>query len=339
MLLRAERRRQGREQAAYLMQQPITGQPAEPDWDSLRPMLDDLINELNEGDRLTLILRFFEGCTLSQVGNRLDLTERGAQARVQRALDKLSTRLVRRGVKSTAAALSTVLATQAVVALPADLAATVTGAAMKTAAGAGTSLTFLTFMNSKIISTLVLALIVGAALLIEHRVAVSQPVAAIVAPHASTAAAFPPAVPKTTPEPNPATPPIPPTPGPAATEDPQLNLNTAIPDMIKVLSTQGFGILVLRYVQPDVLTQLPPTGLAATEIGAALNDPAILAKTQGLLKALQSIQDVTPVYNAAGDEATYTPPEQPGGQGAPPKGIVFIKQNGRWYLKGQGKAI
>jgi len=54
--------------------------------------------------------------------------------RVERALEKLHTLLVHRGVTSTAAALGTVLANQAAVAAPSALAATVTGAALTGAA-------------------------------------------------------------------------------------------------------------------------------------------------------------------------------------------------------------
>jgi len=187
--LRAERRRQSREQEAYLMHEPTTGQPSEIDWESLRPLLDDLINELNEGDRRALLLRYFEGCTLSQIGTHLNLTERGAQAKVQRALDKLSARLARRGVKSTEAALAAVLATQAAVAVPAGLAATVTGAALTVAAGSGAALTILTFMNTKTIAAGAIVLLIGTSLIVERQIAKPAPSIAK-APTEQTAAPF-----------------------------------------------------------------------------------------------------------------------------------------------------
>jgi RNA polymerase sigma factor (sigma-70 family) len=178
--LRAERRRQSREQEAYLMHEPTTGPTTDIDWESLRPLLDDLINELNEGDRRALLLRFFEGCTLGQIGTRLNLTERGAQAKVQRALDKLSVRLARRGVKSTEAALAVALATQSAVAVPAGLAATVAGAALTVAAGGGAALTFLAFMNSKTIAACAIILLIGTGVIVERQFSGQKPASSTV---------------------------------------------------------------------------------------------------------------------------------------------------------------
>jgi TonB family protein len=71
------------------------------------------------------------------VGAKLNLTENAARMRVDRALDKLRVRLSEHGVTSTAAALAVALANQAVVAAPAGLATTITGAALTGAAASG----------------------------------------------------------------------------------------------------------------------------------------------------------------------------------------------------------
>lgn len=140
-LVRGEQRRRTREQEARLMQESDSTTPL--DWERVRPVLDEALAELNEGDREAILLRFMEGQDFASVGARLDLTDNAARMRVDRAVDKLRGLLERRGVRSSATALALVLANQAVVAAPAGLAATVTGTAL---AGAGTAAT-LTFMS------------------------------------------------------------------------------------------------------------------------------------------------------------------------------------------------
>lgn len=140
-LVRGEQRRRTREQEARLMQESDPTAPL--DWERMRPVLDEALAELNEGDREAILLRFMEGQDFASVGARLDLTDNAARMRVDRAVDKLRGLLERRGVRSSATALALVLANQAVVAAPAGLAATVTGTAL---AGAGTAAT-LTFMS------------------------------------------------------------------------------------------------------------------------------------------------------------------------------------------------
>jgi RNA polymerase sigma factor (sigma-70 family) len=130
-LVRGERRRQAREQEAHLMQQlSHDDSAAQLDWGQIRPVLDDVIGELNEHDREAILLRFFEGRDYASVGAKLHLADNTARMRVERALDKLRGLLERRGVKSTSAALAVALANQAVVAAPVGLAATITGAAL-----------------------------------------------------------------------------------------------------------------------------------------------------------------------------------------------------------------
>jgi TonB family protein len=110
-------------------------------------VLDEVLNELDERDRAAILLRFFENRPFAEVGLKLRLTENAARMRVERALAKLHALLARRGVTSTTAALSLVLATQAAAAAPAGLAATVTGVAL--VAGTSTGVGFAAvFMSS-----------------------------------------------------------------------------------------------------------------------------------------------------------------------------------------------
>lgn len=139
-LVRAERRRRIRDQEAELMQ------PSDPsdslDWERVRPVLDEALAELNEQDREAILLRYLEGRNFTDVGAKLALSDNAARMRTDRAVDKLRGLLARRGVRSSATALSLALANQAVVAAPAGLATTVTGAALATA-GTATALTFM----------------------------------------------------------------------------------------------------------------------------------------------------------------------------------------------------
>lgn len=144
---RAEHRRRSRETAAHLMQEILNDAPAAADWDRLRPVLDDVLMELNHDDREAVLLRFFEGRAYAEIGERLALPEKSAHKRVERALDKLRDRLARRGIASSAAALAACLGPQAALAAPTGLAASVASAAIATPVAA-TAFTLISFMTT-----------------------------------------------------------------------------------------------------------------------------------------------------------------------------------------------
>lgn len=100
-----------------------------PDWERLRPVLDEALDRLAPRDRDLVLLRFFEGLTHAEVGVRLGLNENAARMRAERALEKLREHLGRRGVTSTSAALGVVLSSQPAVAVPVGLAGTIARAA------------------------------------------------------------------------------------------------------------------------------------------------------------------------------------------------------------------
>ena len=150
-LVRGERRRRVRETEAELMREILHEDGGDAlDWSRVRPVLDEALAELGDADREAVLLRFFEGRDYAGAGARLGLGENAARMRVKRAVDKLRSSLDRRGVKSSTAALAVALGGQAVVAAPAGLAATVTGAALAgggaVAAGAGAG-AWVTFMS------------------------------------------------------------------------------------------------------------------------------------------------------------------------------------------------
>jgi RNA polymerase sigma factor (sigma-70 family) len=153
--VRSERRRQVREEEAIIMQQ-IAQEAAEPDWDNLRPVLDEVLNDMDERDRDAVLLRFFDGRPFAEIGERLRLTENTARMRVERALEKMRAALARRGATSTTAALAVAFGNQVGVAAPVGLAASVTSAAFAGAATSTLGLGLMAFMG-KTTSTLVVA--------------------------------------------------------------------------------------------------------------------------------------------------------------------------------------
>ena len=81
--LRAEIRRQRREQQAVSMQELHS---SDPHWNRLSPELDEAVARLGETDRNALLLRFAEGRNHREVGAALGLSEEAAKKRVNRAL-------------------------------------------------------------------------------------------------------------------------------------------------------------------------------------------------------------------------------------------------------------
>ena len=133
-MLRADRRRQVRESVAVSMRESTTEPVVE--HPQLASALDAALAELAPEDRDAILLRFFQNKPLKDVGSALGINEDAARMRVSRALDKLHTLLDSRGVTISAAALGSILATEAATAVPAGLAATISAAAL-----AGTTLT------------------------------------------------------------------------------------------------------------------------------------------------------------------------------------------------------
>jgi RNA polymerase sigma factor (sigma-70 family) len=117
--VRAEKRRQAREEEAETMKH-LHSSPAS-DWEKIRPIIDDAMDELSEPDREAIILRFFEDRPFAEVGERFALSADASRMRIGRALEKLQSALVRRGFASTSAALATAMVSQSGLAAPIGL--------------------------------------------------------------------------------------------------------------------------------------------------------------------------------------------------------------------------
>ena len=137
MAVRGDRRRQLREQIAASMQEHTTLPESQADRDELRLVLDGAMSELDADERNAVLIRFFQGKELKEVGSALGISEDAARMRITRALDRLHGLLSQRGLTLSVAALGTALAAQAAVAVPTGLAASVTATALASAAAGG----------------------------------------------------------------------------------------------------------------------------------------------------------------------------------------------------------
>jgi RNA polymerase sigma factor (sigma-70 family) len=124
--------------------------PGAPDWEQIRPALDDAMHDLKETEREAILLRYFENRQFAEVGAKLGLNENAARMRVERALEKLRAVLAKRGI-TTAAALASVISANAVQIAPANLAVTLAASSVA-AAGTGTFtlMKMLTMTNLKL---------------------------------------------------------------------------------------------------------------------------------------------------------------------------------------------
>jgi RNA polymerase sigma factor (sigma-70 family) len=130
--IRTETRRQEREQQAHNQSTMNDSQPEA--WMRVGPLLDEAMAQLSEKDRNALVLRFFEGKPLKEVGDALGSSEDAAKMRVNRALDKLRDFFHQRGITVAGAMLAEAICENSIQAAPAGLAAAVAASALQGAA-------------------------------------------------------------------------------------------------------------------------------------------------------------------------------------------------------------
>lgn len=170
-MLRQERTRQRYEQEAAM--HDLINAGAEPEWERLRPVIDDVLDELDARDREAILVRFFQGRPFAEMGETWRISADAARMRVDRALEKLRGALERRGIASVSTALAGILTAQGGLAAPAGLAATVSTAALATTATTGGAVAIFGIMSAtKIITgtaTAIALLATGSALLQHDR--------------------------------------------------------------------------------------------------------------------------------------------------------------------------
>ena len=124
-VVRSESRRFAREQIAFEMN---TGDDSSDPWDEIRPVLDEGMSSLSDDDRVAVLLRYFDGRSLREVGLRLGLSEGTAQKRVSRAVGRLRKFLVKRDISVDTNSLLGLVSTKAVHVAPVGLALAVSSA-------------------------------------------------------------------------------------------------------------------------------------------------------------------------------------------------------------------
>lgn len=142
----AQRRRQQREQETVMMHDSTGDENPAVDWEQLRPLLYETLDQLPERDRQAVLQRFFGGRSFGDIGRSLRLTEDAARKRVDRAMDALQVALSRRGITSTMAAIAAALNAEALAQPPMALASAISSAAAVSAASGTATASALSFI-------------------------------------------------------------------------------------------------------------------------------------------------------------------------------------------------
>ena len=104
--LRGELRRRRREETAAQLGTTMNASDEQTALRAIAPLLDDALLELREKDRAALLLRFYEGRSLREVGAALGVSEDTAQKRVASAIEKLTQFFQRRGFRTATSAVA-----------------------------------------------------------------------------------------------------------------------------------------------------------------------------------------------------------------------------------------
>jgi hypothetical protein len=122
----------------------------------------------------------------------------------------------------------------------------------------------------------------------------------------------------------------------------QAELKAAMTDIISIIQAGDLAAYNAVSAPPSKLAQAAPEIRAQNEqslqiiLGNPAQRRAVVASLQSqMLPLYQSLQNIVPIFNDAGDEATYTvvDPNSPTGV---PLTVVFLKENGRWYIYNRG---
>lgn len=116
--LKMEARRQLREEEAARMERIESLPENDAEWQQIAPLLDEALVTLTPKDRHAVLLRFFEKKSFGEIGEVLGGNENSARVRVVRAVEKLRRFFQHRGIAVSAVALTGVLLSNAVQAVP-----------------------------------------------------------------------------------------------------------------------------------------------------------------------------------------------------------------------------
>jgi RNA polymerase sigma factor (sigma-70 family) len=163
--LKIQQRRQRREQEAY-MQSTLNESESENPWTQIAPLLGTALAQLREKDHDAIVLRFFEGKNMNEVGAALGVSENTAKTRVSRAVEQLRTIFMRRGVALSATVISGAISANSIQAAPIGLATSVTVAAKGTIVATSTSTLITTTLKIMAWTKIKTALVIGVGVLL-----------------------------------------------------------------------------------------------------------------------------------------------------------------------------
>jgi RNA polymerase sigma factor (sigma-70 family) len=126
--LRDRARRNHHERRAVQMIGQLTASLDDETWKEIAPLLDKLVGRLKGCDRQAILLRFYEGKSMSQIGVALSISEDAAKKRVAKAVRRLRELLSARGVGVGDGALGSVMLLHTTHAAPPPLGAPTAGA-------------------------------------------------------------------------------------------------------------------------------------------------------------------------------------------------------------------
>jgi len=122
--LQAQRRASYEQKAAQTMQQQSEVWD-DAVWSEIEPLLNQSLAALKEGERQSVLLRFFQGLTFAEAGAALGLSEEAARKRVTRSLEKMRKFFEKGGIIVPGVALAALLSAHAAKAAPVTCSASI----------------------------------------------------------------------------------------------------------------------------------------------------------------------------------------------------------------------
>ena len=139
--------------------QSTLNEPEPEVWNQIAPFLDEALNCLREKDHDAVVLRFFYGKKLKEVGEAMGIGEDAARMRVNRGLETLRKFFARKGVSLSTSAIAGTVAANSLQAAPVGLALAITAAALSGQAVSSTA--FIAATKSIAMTTLQKTIIAG----------------------------------------------------------------------------------------------------------------------------------------------------------------------------------
>jgi RNA polymerase sigma factor (sigma-70 family) len=161
-VLRVEARRKSHERKAAQMYSE--SYRVDSSWNHLSPMLDAAIARLNDRDRASIMLRYFQQKTVAEVAQAMGISQDAAAMRISRAVDKLRATFEDKGVPLAAAALGGIISANSVHAAPPGLGGAVAASALRTIAGGASGSAVSLYNADAVIRAMAIAQAKGAAM-------------------------------------------------------------------------------------------------------------------------------------------------------------------------------